>query len=99
MTLDRIAGEGHCSQTLFADLFASHFTDAIRAVLDAENSFFDFIECVLLVGDEAECEIAVKCIRASICFELVVAFIFRIVLKRVGCVKIELSTDVSTQIK
>jgi len=99
LAFDRIAGEGHCSQTLFADLFASHFTDAIRAVFDAENGFFDFIKCVLLVGYETECEISVKCIRASICFELVVAFIFRVVLKRVGCVKIELSTDVSTQIK
>ena len=46
--------------------FARHLTNAVSAQLDAFERLIDFVNCVLLLGEQAEREITVVSVRSGI---------------------------------
>jgi hypothetical protein len=59
-------GPGNRVQTGARDGLAGQFADAVRVLLDALERLFDFIDRVLIGGQQAQGEIAVEIVRAGI---------------------------------
>lgn len=66
LVFDGAAGEGHSFQAHLGNGFARSFADAVAASFDPDESFFDFVQRVLLLREDVKREVAIVGVTASV---------------------------------
>src|SRR5207237_5014234 len=66
LRFDREPRPGNRVQSRLRDLFAGQFADAVGALFDPFERFFNFIDGILIGGKQAEGKVAFEIVRARI---------------------------------